>query len=79
MQEPLKGFLQGAIHKRRLLKGGGRGVKNARIYLVKRRQRGWEGGHKVGNMGRHHLWMAPNPSERNIHKGSLPHSCEHVC
>ena len=26
------------------------------------------------------LWRAfSNPSERNIHKGSLPHSCQHVC
>ena len=33
----------GAIHERRLLKGGGRRVKNVGIYLVKRRQRWREG------------------------------------
>ena len=37
-------FSQGAIHKRRLLKGGGRGgVKNCRFYLVKSQLRGREG------------------------------------
>ena len=46
---------------------------------VKKTTKGVGGGHKVGNMGRHRSWMAPNPSERNIHKGSLPHSCQHVC
>ena len=50
------------IHKRRLLKKGGRGVKNVRIYLVKRRQRGREGGHKIGKMGRRNLWMSPKAS-----------------
>ena len=51
-----------AIYKRRLLKGGERGVevKNVGIYLVKRQQRGREGGHKIGKMGRHRLWMAAN-------------------
>ena len=48
-------FLLGAIHKQRLLK-----VKNVRIYLVKRRQRGREGGQKIGKMGRRRLWMSPN-------------------
>ena len=31
--------------------GKGGGVKNVRTYLVKRRQRGREGGHKIGKMG----------------------------
>ena len=30
-------------------KGEGGGVENAGIYLVKRRQKGREGGHKIGN------------------------------
>ena len=34
---------KGAIHKQRLLKEGGRGVKNVGIYLVKRQQREREG------------------------------------
>ena len=33
--------------------------QNVGIYLVKRRQRGREGGHKIGKMGRRRLWMAP--------------------
>ena len=61
----LKGYCLGAIHKRRLLKGGGRGVKNVGIYLVKRRQMGREGGHKIGKMGRRRLWMAPNKKKLN--------------
>ena len=51
-------IILGAIHKRRLLKGRGR-VKNVRIYLVKRQQRGREGGYKIGKMGRRRLWMVP--------------------
>ena len=35
-------------------------AQNVRIYLVKRRQRGREGGHKIGKMSRRRLWMAPN-------------------
>ena len=41
-----------------------RGVKKVGIYLVKRRQRGREGGHKIGKVGRHRLWKAPNEGER---------------
>ena len=54
-------FDRGAIFKRRLFKGGERGVevKNVGIYLVKRRQRGREGGHKIRKMVRRRLWMAP--------------------
>ena len=43
----------GVIQKRQLLRGG---VKNVGSNLVKRRQKGREGGHK---MGRRCLWMAP--------------------
>ena len=54
MNDPL-----GAIYKRRLLKVRGReGVKNVRLYLVKRQQRGREGGHKIRKMGQCRLWMA---------------------
>ena len=35
-------------------------VKNVGIYLVKRRQYGEGGGHKIGKMGRRRLWMAQN-------------------
>ena len=49
----------GAIHKQRLLKGGGRGVKNVRIYFVKRQQMGKGGDHKIGKMDRRCLWMTP--------------------
>ena len=47
-------------HKRRLLKGGGRGVKNLGMFFVNRQQRGRErGGHKIGKLGRRHLWITP--------------------
>ena len=50
----LKFSALGAIHKRRLLIGRGKGANNRRFYLVKRRLRqglrGREGGHKIGKM-----------------------------
>ena len=41
----------GAIHKRCLLKGGGSKI----LEFTK----GEGGGHEIGKMGRHCLWMAP--------------------
>ena len=53
-------FSQGAIHKRRLLKGGGRGGgQKLPILLSKKPTKGEGGGHKIQKMGRRCLWMAP--------------------
>ena len=52
---------------------GREGVKNVRIYLEKRRQRGREGGHKIRKMGRRRLWMSPyRPSERVLALDKTP-------
>ena len=42
----------------------GEGGKNVEIYLVKRQQRGREGGHKIVKMARRCLWMAPYVTEK---------------
>ena len=54
-------ILKGSIHKRRLLKGGGRvGGQKCRNLLSKKTTKGEGEGHKIGKMGRRRLWMAPH-------------------
>ena len=48
----------GAVHKLCRL-GRGKGVKNHRLYVVKRQQRGGEGGQKSPFLRRHSLWTVP--------------------
>ena len=58
-------ILKGSIHKRRLLKGGGRvGGQKCRNLLSKKTTKGEGEGHKIGKMGRRRLWMAPNGSKQ---------------
>ena len=49
----------GAIHKRRLLKGGGRGDQKCQNLLSKKTTKGKRGGHKIEKIGRRRLLMAP--------------------
>ena len=70
-------FLLGAIHKRRLLIGGGR-VFPLKSYLITTNlslysnlsRQGEGGGHKLEKMGRHRLWMAPN-AFYDLHRRSM--------
>ena len=56
--------------------GEGGEVKNQRFYLVKRRLRGREGGHKIEKMGRRRLRMASNPLvPKQIFIASLDDNC----
>ena len=47
----------GAIHKRRLLRGGG--SQKYWPLLNKKLTKGEGGGHKIGKISRRRLWMAP--------------------
>ena len=59
----------GALHKRRLLKRGGRGGQKCRNLLSKKTTKGDEGrGHKIEKMGRRRLWIAPKNFYVNVIK-----------
>ena len=47
----------GVIHKRLLLKRGRKGDKECRNIHSKKTTKEEGGGHKIGKMGRHCLWM----------------------
>ena len=58
-----------AIHKRHLLRGGGReGGQKLPILLSKKTIKGEGGSHKIGKMGRRRLWMAPNGKPLSLGK-----------
>ena len=38
---------------------------------VKRRQRGKEGGHKIGKTGQRHLWMAPKNKNQGMNEAAF--------
>ena len=49
-----------AIHKRRLLEGGGGAGQKCPNLPSKKTTKREKGGHKIGKMGPHRLLMAPN-------------------